>query len=560
VVTCGPEYSYYYLKDLQKFLWSTLKQEPVFQLIGKPISEELLMARFGGLPLGSVFVSVDYSDATDGMRSWASRACANAISDCIGLSDFDREVFIKALVGHTMVYKFEKDGKKEVKIAKQTNGQLMGSPVSFPILCLINAAVCRHILERGMTDRWADDEGELLTLREAPLLVNGDDGLFVANKAYQFATWAEDALFLGLKPSPGKTYVSEHFVQMNSSTFTVESDVRPSLVTPGTTVSTLLFREIPYVNFGFLSPFDPKGGRERTYRDLPALARDLIRGHPGKLRDVLMGWFLKSHRGLLEQIPEGMSYWLPAHLGGLGLPITRKLSEDDFSDMQLNFAAFLLQHLKEPTTFPAEEKTVPVWVRSGERLASSLRQREKADLDDDPWKIDERTVPEDEQFLYWVQKGSASTENQVIVPASRGNWKRLFAQFAKFGPRGSNSRPPLATLLGDPSPRMVLPTDIDELFASIGQHPTDLYGRISSLVDSRPYVPCERALGKVVIQDGVIFELFGNRLSIRRNPFLLGREDPERHVGLRCLLAYERENVTSDTNVCLRTPALAQTD
>jgi hypothetical protein len=359
-----------------------------------------------------------------------------------------------------------------------------------------------------------------------------------------------------MESSVGKTYVSSDFIQMNSATFTVHefvdsTDRRESV--------GLVFKEVPYLNFGFLSPFDPKGGRERTYRDLPALAADFLRGHTGKLRDAMMGWFLKSHRRLLETIPEGMSYWLPVHLGGLGLPITRKLSEADFSDMQLNFAAFLLQTLKEPTTFPAEEKTVPIWVRSGERLASSLRRREKVDLDTDPWE-DDRTVKEDEQFLYWCQSGCASPEAQVIVPASRGNWKRLFAQFSKRGPRGSNSRPPLATLLGDPSPAMVLVPGICELFEARGTHPQDLYSRISSLVEARPYSPRDRKLGRVQISGGVIFELFENHFCIRKNPFCLDPSDPERRVGLRCLLASECESVASDTNVHVRTPVLAQSD
>jgi hypothetical protein len=552
IVSLGPEDTYYYLKDLQKFMWTVLKDHPCFQLIGRPVTEEVLMDRFGDQPPGSVFVSVDYSDATDGLMSWASEWCMRCVAECSGLSDFDLEVATAALTGHTLLY--TENGQFVAR--KQTNGQLMGSPVSFPILCLINAAVCRAAMEAPMSRDWGDlvdeplaDYQPPLSLREAPLLINGDDGLFVQENAWVYSSWISDAKQLGLNDSPGKTYVSAEFVQINSKLFTVGAWTRPSLVT-GLPVSTLVFSHVPYVNFGYLSPFDPKGGRERDYQDLPALAEGFLDGFSGKLRDAMMTWFLRSHRGLLQRIPQGMSYWLPAHLGGLGLPITRKLSEDDFSDMQLNFAAFLLQTLKEPTTFPSEETTVPSWVRAGERLASSLRQREKGARDDEPRWMKDRVVPEDEQFLYWRQAGLATRDEESYLPASRGNWKRLFARFAREGPRGGNSRPPLATLLGDPSPKMVLPPSVSQFFELQGKHPVDYYGRISSLVENRPYVPVSRDLGRVIVVDGVTFELFERSLCIRMNPFVLPFGS-ERHVGLRCLIKSSKlDQLTTDTNVC----------
>jgi len=518
VVTKGPEFTYWYLRDLQQFLWRTLKKHPCFSLVGEPITEEYLALRMKGVPLGSKFCSGDYVDSTNCIRADLSKICAETISDCIGLSDFDRDMFVEALVGHTLQYP---SGSR----CKQTNGQLMGSPVSFPVLCIINAAICRCSMEcsdREFTDSlptWAEvDAKTYISLRDAPLAVNGDDCVFGMKSDDIFQRWERIAAFAGLKSSMGKTYVSADFLQMNSTTYRIIPYKRVGDGPDALWGSTPhWFETVPYVNLGFCRPFDPKGGRERTYRDLPGLARKFIEGFPLERADAMMTTFLRSHAGLLSSIPEGMSYWLPVHLGGLGLPVTRELSLDQFSDLQLNFAEFLLHHEEEVPSFPSEEREVPCWVRTGERYASSLRQRQKEDLPSDPWN-NERVILEDEQFIYWMSDADPSG---VVVPSSRGNYSRLRRKFSRSCVWG-NSHSPLATFLGSPSPVMRMPRGTSALLESVGYHPRGLYWRIASLVDRRPYQPpssegSSLVKGRPYYHEGWIFEIFEDHLVVRKD-------------------------------------------
>jgi len=525
VVTKGPEFAYWYLRDLQQFMWRVLKKHPCFALIGEPISGELLAKRFRGTPQGTTFVSGDYKDSTNCLMAKMSRGAAKCLADCVGLSALDRKIFIASLVGHTLEYK-EGEGRKAKSVRlRQTNGQLMGSPSSFPILCLINAAICRYAMETNGFDAqkendWADEPPRFMSLREAPLLVNGDDCVFAIDKDFRFCLWEKIAGVSGMESSVGKTYVSAKFIQMNSTTYIIEAHpvVRESSrgcvrhVLP----SEIWFSLVPYVNVGFLSPFDPKGGRERTYRDLPALARKFIEGHTPERADEMMGWFLRDHKKILGTLPVGMSYWLPAHLGGLGLPITRHLGPEHFSDFQLNFAEFLLHHEEEPTTFPSEEKEVPEWVRAGERCASKMRQRQKGDRNPNPWG-DERQIREDEQFVYWAQALLPSLDENAVVPASSGNFYRLRKRFMRPPKGGAQVRAhsPIGTLLTDPSPHMVMKPGLCDLVESQGYHPWDLYGRIASIVEDRPYEAPVRPQGRHVYLGGMDFELFEGHFCIR---------------------------------------------
>lgn len=516
VVTKGPEFTYWYLRDLQQFMWKILKRHPCFALVGEPITGELLAKRFRKVPAGTSFVSGDYKDSTNCLMAKMSRGAAKTLADCVGLSRLDKRLFIASLVGHTLEYKIGKGRGAHKVRARQTNGQLMGSPSSFPVLCLVNAAICRYAMETNGFDAqkendWADEPPRFLSLRSAPLLVNGDDCVFAIDKEFRFCLWEKIARVSGMESSVGKTYVSTRFIQMNSTTYTIESH---PVVSSRSAISTDLpaeiwFHVVPYVNWGFLSPFDPKGGRERTYRDLPALARKFIEGHTPERADAMMGWFLRDHKKILEGCPVGMSYWLPTHLGGLGLPITRHLTEEAFSPFQLNFAEFLLHHCEEPTNLPSEEKEVPEWVRAGERVAARMRQRQKGDRNSNPWG-DERAIREDEQFVYWAQALTPGLENGVVVPASQGNFFRLRKLFMrpKKGCAQVRAHSPLGTLLTDPSPYMVMKPGLCDLAESQGYHPRDLYRRIASIVEDRPYVAPVRARGRHVFLAGLDFELF----------------------------------------------------
>jgi hypothetical protein len=54
-----------------------------------------------------------------------------------------------------------------------------------------------------------------------------------------------------------------------------------------------------------------------------------------------MTWFISTNRSALLRAPRGVSWWLPARLGGLGLPVTRDV---DISAKQLKYAAYIYTH------------------------------------------------------------------------------------------------------------------------------------------------------------------------------------------------------------------------
>jgi hypothetical protein len=89
-----------------------------------------------------------------------------------------------------------------------TNGQLMGSILSFPILCLANLAVYLETTtdyQRG----WSDKR------RLSSVLINGDDMLYVAPESlWDVHKWV--ASQVGLELSVGKAYCHDVYANVNS--------------------------------------------------------------------------------------------------------------------------------------------------------------------------------------------------------------------------------------------------------------------------------------------------------------------------------------------------------
>ncbi len=98
----------------------------------------------------------------------------------------------------------------------------MGSIVSFPILNIANAALCRLSLEESdhkrrkfrLTNQAYPKSGKI-----APLRVNGDDCLLRGHKTRLRVSWEENTAFAGLSSSIGKTYFSPIFCTINSKIY-----------------------------------------------------------------------------------------------------------------------------------------------------------------------------------------------------------------------------------------------------------------------------------------------------------------------------------------------------
>nr|UQB76048.1 RNA-dependent RNA polymerase [Flumine narna-like virus 4] len=160
VITKGPFQLYTVLKPLQRFMHSTMREHPAFSLIGGTIDETYVNSRISQMAAGKV-LSVDYRNATNEIFSWPSEVAADEISSLLKLSAEETALFKTSLTGHSIELRGE--------VKDQVRGQLMGSITSFPILCIINAAIMRLTFELS-TNVTVD-------LANCPLAINGDDAI-----------------------------------------------------------------------------------------------------------------------------------------------------------------------------------------------------------------------------------------------------------------------------------------------------------------------------------------------------------------------------------------------
>jgi hypothetical protein len=307
-ITAGPADAYWQSLQWQKNVHRILRRHPIFRLIGEPCSEsiveEVMRKRLdlgGGLNL---MVSGDYRDATNNIDPYLSELCVALICKCFGMSN-DQVLFYKScLLNHNIVY--SKKGGHVLLEGKQTWGQLMGSPISFPILCLINAACImvafRHEWRmRGLTINYYD----------LPLLINGDDCLFAATPE-MVDIWQSFTKTAGLELSVGKTYYSPDFAIINSELYANFGEG---------------FSYIPYTNQALLRGLRPKGTKDDPRAmtgihpsALSARWSRLIRGKSLADQLRIRGLFIRENAHILSLLPDPETFLaLPVTDGGLGI-------------------------------------------------------------------------------------------------------------------------------------------------------------------------------------------------------------------------------------------------
>lgn len=164
--------------------------------------------------------SLDMTGATDKVHKDATFAGLHGVdhSPWIGLIRFSFGRF-------KVVYpKRALDGTKlSIPDGYTDNGQPMGHPLSFPILCVINKGVLRHICRLWVgspgVDDWERAWRRLYAKRILRLsLINGDDLLFKSDREFYLilqAVWPQ----VGFIESVGKSYVSSNMCSINSRIF-----------------------------------------------------------------------------------------------------------------------------------------------------------------------------------------------------------------------------------------------------------------------------------------------------------------------------------------------------
>jgi hypothetical protein len=129
IITIGSAQNFV-LKPLQKAMSKALDQYKIFKPCFTPNYDSIIE---GFEKVEGTYLSGDYSSATDGLHSDLFRAGINKL--CSSLPVSLREAVQREAAPHLCKYPKWAD----IEDTWQTNGQLMGSLLSFPYLCLINA-------------------------------------------------------------------------------------------------------------------------------------------------------------------------------------------------------------------------------------------------------------------------------------------------------------------------------------------------------------------------------------------------------------------------------------
>jgi hypothetical protein len=290
VITCESAMFTYALKGAQMQLWKSLKRFPWFRLTGRPCEASDIPR----LEEGKKWCSVDYSAATDNLSNRLTTLVVKYISR---ICDLPYDFCLESLSGHRIIGERSKTGRV-YEGYEQTNGQLMGSILSFIVLCIANATVLSLSL----------DPHEVNFDRE--ILINGDDGLFVADENEK-SLWEYISSGVGLAPSLGKVYYSDKFCVINSMLF-MQTKNGPQFV--------------PFGNRSGLTVYDARSGKSlKEYTSLGASYKDFVQGHlkPCLRKRAHDLWFKTFRPWLMSREMKNFSvgWYIPTQFGGLGLPL-----------------------------------------------------------------------------------------------------------------------------------------------------------------------------------------------------------------------------------------------
>jgi len=236
VITKGEAAPYFVAQTFQKGAWKALQDIPAMKLTGCPVDASMLYGLETrtaalGLPFDK-WVSGDYSAATDGLSLEVNQLCLNELLKAFQATPDEAEICRKVLGCHRVSYPERirpDEGNDGLEPFDMLNGQLMGSVLSFPVLCAVNLAAYWCALEEHTGRRFRRDQ--------LPVLVNGDDILFKADFSF-YETWKKWIARAGFTLSVGKNYISPNFITVNSESWIHRGGSD--------------FRKLPFLNTGLL--------------------------------------------------------------------------------------------------------------------------------------------------------------------------------------------------------------------------------------------------------------------------------------------------------------------
>lgn len=180
-----------FLKPLHTIMYDYLSKKP-WLLRGEATSDRF--STFTRVE-GEVLVSGDYESATDNLNLSVSQLILKTIRS--------RSVHVPTQVwdeAEACLVNVFQDG------SVQRRGQLMGSLLSFPLLCLTNYIGLKWSIGRSI-----------------PVRINGDDIVFRATPA-EYEKWQREVVSAGLTLSKGKTLVTKTLFSLNSNFFLSRRD------------------------------------------------------------------------------------------------------------------------------------------------------------------------------------------------------------------------------------------------------------------------------------------------------------------------------------------------
>jgi hypothetical protein len=226
VISKGESIPYYSMKPVQQVIHGLMRKWNCFRLIGRPFTPtDMVDLRVNSQKTWEWF-SVDYSAATDGLSYKYSGGILEEILELIPPHQYQRALQVLGM--HDLYYpdKHEVYGYDRVtsvtKLGTMSRGQLMGSVLSFPILCLANLGVYLRTMQ-GVQRDWT--QKQILN----HVLINGDDMLYAAPAEL----WSEHIRVgkaVGLNMSVGKSY--HHPVYANVNSTSVLYDLRQEASQP----------------------------------------------------------------------------------------------------------------------------------------------------------------------------------------------------------------------------------------------------------------------------------------------------------------------------------------
>jgi hypothetical protein len=206
VISKGEALPYYSVKPLQVAMHSAMRHMDCFRLIGRPFYPTDLFDLAEKSDVRDEWFSVDYSAATDGL-SW--KYSGKIFKYLIGNLPREQYRLAMAVLGpHRLHYPKQGSRREVVFRGLQRNGQLMGSTLSFPILCLANLGVYL-LTTQAHQQGWSHEE------RLRHVLINGDDMLYRAPRSL----WEDHIRVgkaVGLNMSVGKAYHHHTYANVNS--------------------------------------------------------------------------------------------------------------------------------------------------------------------------------------------------------------------------------------------------------------------------------------------------------------------------------------------------------